>query len=788
MISNYFKIAWRNLWKHKLFSFINIMGLGLAIPFALLSLMQVQGVYEFDNFHPESERIYRIRTDVTSNNGNTIKYASSPYWLSANLKNNYPCIENATKVVRDFGWELTNRMKTINTNCIYIEPGFFEMFGFSLEKGSAPVLPNTLVLTHEMAEIFFENENPVGKILEHPRFGMFSVSGVLKPFKKGTQFKTDVMVSMATFASFNKDKTEAASSTTRYNAFTFVLLQSNANPAALDAAVNDISINSNKAIIAAGQTHHFKKQAFKQISPDLENLENNPYVESLQELSVNLALAMMIIILAGFNYTNLTLARSLSRAKEVGIRKTSGASRLQLVCQFICEAIVISLCALIIGFVLLVLMKQHIHVGWITWEVENQFLIWTIFVGFAVFIGLLAGILPAWILSGFQPARVLKGMVSPGSLGKINFRKSLVVIQFVVTACFIFLIMHMYSEFKYMATDNENFNRKNIFNISLADNNYKLLLNDIASNKNVEKLGLVSQPFGGAFAACAVKPHRMGDNLSAAYYAADASFIENMQLKFVAGKNLTVNNSDSAGKFILLNERAVTALGLGRPREAIGKSIYLNNQDEVMVTGVLKDFCFSNYQLALQPLVLQYNPSRFRVISIKTTGHVAETVFTADIKKIWKRHHPHEEMGFSWYEKELYERYYPGADMKFLGMVSFIIFVIAIMGLLGIVTYTTEKRIKEIGIRKLMGASALTIVKTLSWSFIKLLLIAGCIALPVGYISGLVFLNIFTFHPGVNIGGMAVLYGIVFLLAIFTIAVKAVKAANENPVKSLRKE
>ncbi|MFC0771778.1 ABC transporter permease [Terrimonas alba] len=782
MIRSYFKIAWRNLWKNKLFSFIYIMGLGLAIPFALLSLIQVVNVYEYDNFHPHPDRTYRIITDVTDANGNKIKYAATPFALARTLKTDYPFVEQSTNVIGEMGWELTNRIKTIRVNVLFTEPSFFDIFGFYLEKGTLPVAPNSIVLTHEKAEIFFGDADPVGKTLSHHDYGELKVTGVLKPFKKNTHLKTDAMISMATYERMHRNVSK-----TDLPGYTYVLLKENTKIGNLDAAINTLAANSNKENAEAKQTIQFRRQKLSKISPAFEELRGNMGVESVLELSVNLAIAMAIILLAGFNYTNLTLARSLSRAKEVGIRKVSGALRHQLIGQFICEAILIALLSLVTGFVVLRFMQQFVHVNWITWEVDNQFILWVVFILFAILIGVLAGIIPARILSRFQPVKVLKGAVSPASFGKINFRKSLVVIQFVVTACFIFLIANLYSQFKYMATDNENFNRRNIYNVS-ANGNYKLLKNDISNNKDVERVGLVSTPFGGTSATCTVKNDQQGNNSSASYYAANADFIANMNLQFVAGKNLPESNSDSASNFVVVNEQALFALGLGTPREAISKKIILNDSKEVIINGVVKDFCYFLYQFRVSPLIMQYNPAQFHVLSIKTKSAVAEQPFKAKMQAIWKKYNPYEELAFSNYEKEVYERYYPGADMKFMGMVCFIIFVIAIMGLIGMVTYNTEKRVKEIGIRKVMGASVVTIVKELSAGFVKLILIAASICIPLGYVAGYFFINLFAFNNGVNIGLMIFLFCLIFFIALFTIAIKTIGSASVNPVKSLRTE
>ena len=782
MIKNYFKIAWRNLKKNKLFSFINIMGLGLAIPFALLSLMQVVSAYENDDFHPSADRLYRVITNVKDANGSISKYASSPLSLAENLKTNYPSVEQSSTVVREFGWELNNRVKTIKVKSIFIEPSFFGMFGFSLERGRLPELPNTLVITHEMAEIFFGKDDPVGKTLVHHDYGELTITGVLKPYTQKTHFRTDVMVSINTYKRFSRVNINRD-----LIAHTYVLLKKNTGINNLDAALNSVAVSFNRDAATVKETLSFRSQRLTHISPDFENLKNNPYVDSILELSVNFAMALGIMLLAGFNYTNLTLARSLSRAKEVGIRKVAGALRYQLFGQFICEAILIAFLSLITGVLVLKLMQQFIHVNWITWQVESNIILWGGFILFTFFTGALAGLIPAKILSGFQPVKVLKGTISPASFGKIGFRKSLVVIQFVVTACFIFLIANLYSQFQYMATDNENFNRKQVYNVSTS-RNYKLLLNDIVLNKDVERVGLVSTPFGGSTAQCGIKKDKQENNIAASYYAANASFISNMKLQIIAGKNLPESTSDSASDFVLVNEQALVALGLGSPGEAVGKPIILNDLKQVVVQGVVKNFCYYIYQFKADPLIMQHNPAQFHVLSIKTKGDVEEKQFKAALLPIWKKNNPHDEFAFSNYEKELYERYYPGADMKFMGMVCFIIFVIAIMGLIGMVTYNTEKRIKEIGIRKVLGASILAIVKELSGGFIKLILIAASICIPLGYISGYFFIRMFAFNNGVNLTLMIGLFCLIFLIALCTVAFKTVNAARINPVKSLRTE
>jgi putative ABC transport system permease protein len=787
MLKNYIKIAFRNLWKNKLFSFINIFGLGLALPFALLSLLHLQSTFEFDNFHQNPERIFRIITDEKTNSGKNVSYASSPFMLADNLRNEYPGIEYSSKTVREFGWELNNQLKNLKVNVIYIEPDFFNIFNFKLQKGEYPKEPNTLVISQETAERFYKNQNPIGQILNHPTYGAFKITGVLKPFKKETQFKSDVMVSMATYEKQTQGN-PSMKSWGQYESFSFVKLKPKVNPTSLDLALAQIAKITNVDLVQDKKKNEFRKQALADISPSEEELQNNPYVDKWSDIYVNFSIPIMILLLAGFNYTNLTLAWSLSRSREVGVRKVMGAVRSQLVLQFIAEAVLIAFFALLVGVLILSLMKEYINVNWVTWKVDNPCFIVILFCIFTLLLGVTAGSLPAWILSSFQPVKVLKGTLSPASFGKINFRKSLIVIQFIVTLGFIFQIGHMYNQFKYMATENENFNRKSIFNLAVPAMNTKLITQEISEYKDVKKIGFTSVPFGGVTTQLGIATIKQGENLASYYYASDRNFIENMNLTFIAGQNLPVSSGDSAGNFVVINERAVEKLNLGSNKEAIGKAIFINGNNEVQVIGVVKNFCHFNYQFDIQPLVFQYNPAMFRSMVIQTEEKTDQAEFEAFVETLWKKQNPYDSVSYSWFEEEMYDRYYPAEDMKMMGMACMVILVIAVMGLLGMVIYTTEKRVKEIGIRKVMGASVAEVVKILSWSFLKLLLLAGIIALPIGIFGGLLFNGLFTFNNGLNFSLMATFFIMVLLIAILTIAYYSLRAALTNPVKSLRAE
>lgn len=770
--------------KSKFFSLINILGLGLAIPFSLLSLIQVQSAYEADNFHPYPQRTFRINTDIKDNGGSITKFALSPQSVAEQLEKKYPAVQKATFTIREYGWELNDRLKTLQVNTLFVEPQFFDMFGFRFLCGSKPVEPNSIAITKEKAMAFFGTTDVVGKVLTHLTYGDLIISGVLKPFKRNTVFRTDVMVSMDTWKKFNKDTIP-----TSLFGFTYALMRANTTPGQLDVALAGVATGINQEAEAKNikESVAFHKLGIEDLSPDFEGLEGNFYVDSISDLSLNFALSLALLILAAFNYINLTLARSINRAKEVGLRKTIGASRNQIVFQFIFEAVLMTLFSLVSGYIFLKVIYHFSYVNWFAWKVDNQVILWVTFVLFTIFVGVLSGFVPARILSRFTPVKVLKGSIAPSAIGKTGLRNTLVILQFVVSACFIFVMFTMLNQFRYMATDNSNFNRKNIYNIA-ASGKLRLLQHDILENKNVKRVGFVSTPFGGNAAQASIKTDKHSTNASANYYAADADFVTNMHLPIIAGRNLLPSVSDSASNFVLVNEQLLSALGLGHGKESVGKTLLMNDKHEVIINGVLSNFCYNNYQFAAQPVILQYNPSQFHVLNIETKGKVDDNIFKSEMNSIWKKYFPHDALSFSNYSKDLYESYFPGGGIKFMGLFCIVMLLIALMGLLGIVTYQIETRIKEIGIRKTLGASVRQIAKELSKGFIKLALIAAIISLPLGYAICYYFMDLFAYSNGVNLPLLCILFCGIFLPAFLIILYLSARAAMANPVKSLRSE
>ncbi|MVM38762.1 FtsX-like permease family protein [Spirosoma sp. HMF3257] len=790
MLTNYIKIAWRNLWKHKLFSVINIVGLGLAMTFCFIQLIQIRSSFEKDTFHPYPDRTYRLLMDATAQDGNVFHLASTPVPLSEKLKSGYSGIDKTVRVIRTFGSSLSNGIKSLKVNGSYVDPAYFEIFGFKLEKGKPAIEPRTVVLSHETAERFFGNASPIGKTLTQKELGAFTITGVFAPLnEKRTHLQADLVVSMATYPLLNKEVNP--NDWLNSNAYTFVLLNKGTHVEALDRALADITNKNARTVDFKGMKgHSYRRQQLSEISPDYENLLNNPSVEPIWKVGVSLLMALIIVSLAGFNYINLTLTRSLSRAREVGVRKVAGAARWQLTIQFLTETVLISFLALVVGYVGLQFMQSFIHVRWLNWRVQNMQLLWVMFIGFTLFTGLLAGLLPARILSSFQAIHILKGDIGPASLGKIGFRKALVVIQFVVALIFMTFNGIANSQFTYMATDNDNFNRKQILNVPLSDSSdFRLLTNEMANVAGVERIGVTSALLneGSGKAKISQITGKAEAGIDAFIYSVDDNFIDNMRLTFVAGKNLPKSTSDSSSHFVVINEKAVQTLGFSNPRDIVGQEIKLNEND-VLIAGVVKNFCFMRYELPVSPLVLGYDPNYMKVLSIQVAENAEPDQLTAALGSVWKKFHPHEAFVYSWYEQQLYEDYKEGGDQKFMAVIVFIVFLIAGLGLLGMVTYSTEKRTKEVGIRKVMGATTTQLMQLLAGDFLKLILIAGTIALPLGYVLGGLFLQIFTYHAQLGPGVFLVCLGSLLLIGLLSIGIQTYRTALSNPAKTLRSE
>ncbi|MRG44537.1 FtsX-like permease family protein [Chitinophaga sp. SYP-B3965] len=778
MIRNYLLTAYRNITRHKLFTFINIFGLALSMSVCMNVIIGISKEMDYDQFHPHPERTYRVITEMKNPEGNSWKLASSPLLLRQALLTNNSVAEEVVRIYPALNGKVSDGNKTMSIHGAFTEPSFFKVFGFELAKGNTATalqLPNSVVLSDEAATRFFGSVDPIGKIISIENGGDYQVTGVLKPQQEKSHIDFDAYGSASSVDEkpFTWDPQKA---------YTYVMLKEHVNKSALKTELNSIASALYKKEDQG--SIHFQLQSLGSITPAWEETYNNMHNGGTWAKHMG-ALGIMLIILisACFNYTNLSIARSLTRAKEIGIRKVSGATRKQIFGQYIFEAVSISLFALGTAYLMLLLMArfnlfnsgyENIHAVSASWKLILVFLC------FGVFTGLLAGTLPAWLLSAFKPVQVLKSMPSFRIFGRMNLRKSLLVFQFAISLIITIFLTAFYQQFAFMAKADPGFTPDRVVAVQLQGNKETLLAQELSAISGVETVAATSGNFGrytsGRFP---LATHKEQEQLQVDYYHADAAFISMMGLSFVEGNNF---NGQRATQQIILNQKAAEKL-----KAKAGQLIWMNDSLQVEVAGIVKDFHFENLGKMIAPLAFLPSPGNYNTLDLKVNTDNKEAL-NKQITAVWNKLYPGQPLQISWLKEELFKGNSNLSDVSFLGFLAAMTIIIAAMGLLALVIYNTAVRRKEIGVRKVMGASISSIITLLSRGFLKLILIAACIALPVGYFASQFFLQNFAMRISFGMGSLLISLAVLLLIGLLTIVSQTWRAARVNPVESLKND
>ncbi|MEX6685960.1 ABC transporter permease [Danxiaibacter flavus] len=796
MLFNYIRIALRNIAKHKLFSFINIFGLGLSMSLGLIIIMSVKEDLSYDKFHPFVNRTYRVISEVRDQQGNKLRMASTPLPLAETLEKEKNVIEKTAELYPSLKDEGNVGDRRLHVNGAFTNQSFFDIFGYELEEGNRSELlntPNSIVISKATAIRYFGNEEAVGKNISFDRLGNFTVTGVLKEDKRKSHLSFEAYASILAVPLLEKTGRLSSIQNDWQNAisgYTYLLLKEQANRQQLHGVLSRITNTVNKlAGTDSKQTIQFDTQSLSEITPGEELAFSIDKGTSRGKMLAAIGIGFIVLLSACFNYTNLSIARSLNRAKEVGVRKISGASRRQIFGQFITEAIVLSFLSLIVAYFLL---SVTITYAPFSAEFIPQFhfdyTLLLALIAFCLFIGLLAGIVPALALSAFKPVEVLKNLFTVKLFGGNSFRKILLVFQFSLSIFTIVFMLVFYRQFTFSANADHGFNAKNVLNIPLSGAPYKILANDIRNMSGVELVSGTSTNLG-KYTTGTVRTKKEGDEniIDADYYFTDNDFVPDMQLKVLAG-NLQLKTTDSTERYVVINEKAAALLKLGSPRSAVGQTILMDDSARVTVSAVVKDFYFRSFSFPITPLLLRYNPQEFKYLNIRVAPSANKDYIVDRIAQLWKKTNTGQPFVYGWLDKEIYDENLQWSTISFLGFLAIMTISIACLGMLGIAVYTTETRRKEIVIRKVMGAEIRSIVLLLSKAFIKLVFIAGLIALPIGYVLGYIFLNFFANRVSIGAGTLSLAFLSVFLLVILTISSQIIKVANANPATGLRNE
>lgn len=797
MIRNYIKIVIRNLVRNKTFSFINIFGLGLSMAVCLLVIVHVKDQLSYDKFHPQPDRMYRIITDVTNKEGNDFTLASTPLPLADKLTTGFNLVES---YVRLYPWNgnAQSGVKDFAVHPAFADSDFFKLFGYTLQSGDSHTALtglNSIVLSKQLAEKFFGQADAMGQVITLTNLGDFRVTGVLNTPAGKSHLEKDAYMSMSTIPQLEKTGKLAANLQQWNNltsAYTYLLLKPQASQQQLSQALNNISDKLLKESKLSGKEHFaFAVQPFNKIILSEEMHFPLGNTGSRGKVLAEIVIAFVILLSACFNYTNLSVARSLKRGKEVGVRKVAGAVRSQVFVQFIVESLITAFLALVLGWVLLHVITGQPFSREITsaddLRPDGSTLLW--FSLFTIFAGLLAGALPAWALSSFKPVEVLKNLSTVKLFLGNNFRKGLIVVQFTLSLVATIFTLTFFRQFNYMANADPGFRKDHIITIPVNANGQAVLRHELEQLSGVTGVSAISTiPGKDATGSTLVRSKPGADPIGMDYYFADAAILHTMNLPLLAGTTFPQQADSSRDEqYVLLNERALQPLHIGSPQEAIGKTIWIDDSVQVQVAGVLQNFFHRGMTNPYLPLVLRNKPGAYNYLVVSTTTSLPAT-FLATVESTWKKQYPAQPFEGRWMDDEWAARYSAAGTVGMLGFLTFITITISVLGLLGMVIYTTETRRKEIGIRKVMGATVATIMTLLSRSFLKLLFIAGCIALPVGYLLGFFFLNIFANRISIGVDILLISFAGMLLIALMTIITQIYQVATANPVNSLRSE
>lgn len=817
MLRNYFIVAIRNITKHKTFSFINIFGLALAMSVCLLVILMLADQYRYDKFNSKGDRIYRIITHIPDGRQ---PYATSPFPTAAYLKSNYPAVEEAATMMPSVTGDVKAGEQTAVMKGYFTEPSFFRIFDFELTHGnreSALAQPRTVVISTTIARKLFGDADPIGKTVDFYNrnlpfpvgsddsgsapiaWGSFTVTGVFDRSLYKSHLKFDVLMSAASMPALiaNKNLDDLSNNWDWFfRPYTFALLSDDKSKADLDLVLADL-VKKNESNIQAeyskGLTLEAQPLGDVQLGLAGNDTDTRLPLEAYYILGV---LVLIIMLSACLNYTSLSIARALTRAKEIGIRKVTGAQKRSLVVQFLGESVIVSMLALVMAVLLLQAIRPAFTGLWLNqylnFELPSEPITYVVFAGFALVVGLIAGAFPAFRMSSYQPITALKKQETGRS--KWSLRKVVSVAQFSMSLLFITTSVLIFDQFKHYMAFDYGMKTENVLNISLGGVDYQK-----ASHEIMQVPGVVNVSASDLLPATGEsnsdqlrKPGQTSDADFKTTYTiyADENFIDNLGLDLVAGKKVPPSK-DSTTMQVIVNEEMARAFGYQQPSQIVGEIFEAKwSKKSIIVAGVVKDF---RYQLLINttkagPLMIFNRPESFEYLNVKVSAANIPALVAA-LEDKWKTLDPLHPMKYEFYDDQLAGTHRAILDVvSILGFISFLAIVIACLGLLGMATYMTERRLKEVGIRKVLGAADWGITLLLSRSFLKVLGISLLIGAPMSYFFNNFWLE---FLPNrVDFGFGTVMMASVLLLTIglITIGSQTIKASRTRPIETLKEE
>ncbi len=788
MLRNYFRTAWRNLLKNRFYSLINITGLTAGLAVGILILLWVQDELSFDRFHQQSSSIYRLENKVGTGTSQQI-WPSTVAPMAGFAKRELPEVKDAVRLTGNYMYTLFKyKEKTFTEEkSSFTDPNLFSVFDFGLVQGN-PAKPfpdnHSVVLTETSAKRYFGNDNPIGKVLSYNEKSSFTVSGVIRDLPKNSSIKGDMFFPISLlFDNMYANRKDGRNRDNDFHQFdydTYLLLQPGASVGNLATKLRNIHLRNKPDdtdltyLLQPLSSMHLYKA---------DGTEGG--VETVRMFSI---IALLILVIACINYVNLSTARSLLRSKEISMRKIVGAARVQLFIQFLVEtALLFSLAAILaIGLMYLLLPAYNQLSGKELVIDFSDYHIWQI-IGLTI-LGTLAAssIYPALLLSSFEPLKALKGKVS-GRINEATFRKALVVTQFAVSVILIAGTFIISNQLQYIRARELGYDKTHVlaFNMRDMSKHYDVVKADLLRQPGVAAVTRANSNIvrmGGQTGSNDWDGKEQGETMMVHPMAIDKDFIPFFKMQLQQGANFTGAVSDSL--HFILNETAVKAARIKNP---IGKRFKLWERNGTIV-GVVKDFHFASMRQKIEPSVFYYDPNQMGSIYIKTTGKDADQVI-ASAQRSWKQYNADYPLDYAFLDTVFNNLYQSEQQTGFLfTLFASIAILISCLGLFGLAAYTAQVRTREIGVRKVLGASVTGIIQLLAKDFIKLVLIAILIAVPIAWWAMNKWLQDFAYRIDIQWWMFAIAGLLALAIALLTVSFQSIKAALMNPVRSLRSE
>ncbi len=800
MFKNYFKIAWRNLLKNKGYSIINIGGLAIGLACFLLIAIFISNELSYDTYHEKKNSIYRVVHHSNANNPEDAwVWGNAP--IGPALKSDFP--EIVEKVQFSGRSDILlgyNNRKFQEAECFYADASVFNVFSWPLLKGDSETAleaPYSIVLSETTAKKYFGNENPVGKTIEgiggRAADGTYTVTGVMKDIPQNSHFNFDVLMSMS---SFYQTRPEIFEWWGYVDFYTYVLVTQNFDQMAFESKIPSFLEKHLDPDEAEEYYYNFSLESMNEIylysTADRQPGETG----SLSNIYIFAIIGLFILIIASINFMNLSTARSLERAKEVGIRKVIGAERRGLIYQFLGESLILVLFASLLGLGLAL-----IGLPWLSSLTGNVFTmasfmtapILFLYFGTSLVTALISGSYPAFVLSGFRPVSVLKGAFRTSPQGT-TMRKGLVVLQFSISIALIASTVVVYYQLGFMLNKDMGFDKEQqlILDFNWDNevlNNVEAIKGELLALADVSSVSLSRTVPSSHFPAAGTDIETYEgnmENFNPYIYEVDNNFIQHYKIDVVAGRAFSPDFPADSISSLIINEAAAKEFGYTDPNQIIGKKFQQWGREGTIV-GVVKDFNYISLHSSVAPLTIRQVPyGRYLSLRISSTNY---SKAIAAIKNKWSQLAPHRPFLYSFLDDAFNKQYI--ADIRFrklFTIFSCLAIFIACLGLFGLATYSAMLRTKEIGIRKVLGAEVSTIVTLLSKDFIKLVGIAILIAIPFSWYAMRQWLNEYAYSIDVEWWVFVLAGAIALTIAIVTVGFHAFKSANNNPIKSLRTE